>query len=590
MRTNLLIIFLLSCLFATAQGLRVDGKNIVDKNGKEVILRGIGLGGWMLQEPYMMQLSSIAGRQGEIRKKIVDLIGEEETNKFYTSWLQQHCTKNDIDSLAAWGFNSIRLPMHYNLFTLPAEKETDRESDTWLETGFSLTDSLLKWCTEARIYLILDLHAAPGGQGNDNAIADRDTQQPYLWTSAINQRKITALWKKLAARYAKQEWLGGYDILNEPNYGFTNNADKNGCAERSNKEIGLLYNAITDAIRSVDKDHMIIIEGNCWGNNYAGLLPVKDRNTVLSFHKYWNYNDEASIAAYLRMRDEYNMPVWCGETGENSNVWFADVIRLFEKNKIGWAMWPLKKNGINNPLEIDPGDGYRNLLKYWKGEAAKPSKTEAIDALATFTRQLNIKMNIKKRDVLDAFFRQPFDSITIPFKDHRLDQSVLVFAVDYDLGINGKAYHDNITANYWVSNTKRTDGNSGRSYRNDGVDIAATADSVSNGFAVIASEKGEWLQYTVNVSSAETYMAEIRSCTENDSAAKFSLFLNANNTMSKLAGSITVTGKQWQTITTNSFQLKKGDNKIRLMIDEGRMKINYIKLTKEKSSSKRLKK
>jgi endoglucanase len=56
-----------------------------------------------------------------------------------------------------------------------------------------------------------------------------------------------------------------------------------------------LQQRITAAIRAVDTRH-IVIEGNCWGNNYKGLPPAWDANMALSFHKYWNRNDEASIA------------------------------------------------------------------------------------------------------------------------------------------------------------------------------------------------------------------------------------------------------------------------------------------------------
>src|SRR6476469_3260310 len=145
-----------------AQGfLKADGTRIVDEAGREVILRGIGLGGWMLQEPYMLQLGGVAGTQNEIKAHIKDLVGEERTDSFYTAWLANDVTKGDVDSLAAWGFNSIRLPMHYNLFTLPVDEEPAAGINTWLEKGFALTDSLLSWCKANKIYLILDLHAAP---------------------------------------------------------------------------------------------------------------------------------------------------------------------------------------------------------------------------------------------------------------------------------------------------------------------------------------------------------------------------------------------------------------------------------------------
>ena len=85
------------------------------------------------------------------------------------------------------------------------------------------------------------------------------------------------------------------------------------------------------------------------------MLGTWDNNMVLSFHKYWNKNDQNSIQHILDFREQYQVPVWLGETGENSNVWFTEAIQLLESNNIGWSWWPLKKLGINNPLQI-PGN------------------------------------------------------------------------------------------------------------------------------------------------------------------------------------------------------------------------------------------
>ena len=80
---SLLLLFNVCTL--VGQGLRADGKKIVDKNGNEVLLRGMGLGGWMLQEGYMMQSAGIegAGTQFGFRNKITELIGETKTAEFY---------------------------------------------------------------------------------------------------------------------------------------------------------------------------------------------------------------------------------------------------------------------------------------------------------------------------------------------------------------------------------------------------------------------------------------------------------------------------------------------------------------------------
>ena len=322
--------------------LRQDGQKIVDEKGNNVLLRGLGLGGWMVQEGYMLKTSDFAGPQYKIKAKITELIGEKNTAEFYDAYLKNGITKRDIDSLAAWGFNSVRLPMHYNLYTLPIEDEKIAGENTWLDKGFKMTDDLLSWCEANKIYLILDLHAAPGGQGKDANISDYDTTKPSLWESKANQDKMIAFWKKIAERYKDNPWMGAYDIINEPNWNFTG-TNQNGCDEESNAPLRKLQVDITKAIREVDKNHLIFIEGNCWGNNYNGIFPLWDDNMALSFHKYWNENDKASIQKFLDYRVQYNVPIWLGESGENSNVWFTQCISLMETNNIGWAYWPMKK-------------------------------------------------------------------------------------------------------------------------------------------------------------------------------------------------------------------------------------------------------
>src|SRR5690606_37877251 len=143
-------------------------------------------------------------QQYRIKEEIEKLVGTEKTAELYQRWLKNHTQKIDIDSMAAWGFNSVRLPMHYNLYTLPVEDEPVAGENTWLEEGFAITDSLLNWCKANNLYLILDLHAAPGGQGNDLAISDRDPNKPSLWESEANEKKTIALWRKLAERYANE--------------------------------------------------------------------------------------------------------------------------------------------------------------------------------------------------------------------------------------------------------------------------------------------------------------------------------------------------------------------------------------------------
>jgi endoglucanase len=565
---------------AFAQGyLRVDAKRIVNQEGDNVLLRGMGLGGWMLQEGYMLGING-EGQQYRIREKIRDLIGSEKTDEFYGAWLSNHTTKADIDSMKSWGFNSVRLPMHYNLYTLAVEDEPVADKDTWLAKGFALTDSLLSWCKANNMYLILDLHAAPGGQGSDSNISDRNPSKPSLWESEANQKKTVALWRKLAERYANEPMIGAYDIINEPNWGFQDLAnDKNGIKEQKNEPLRKLMVDITNAIREVDKKHIIIIEGNGWGNNYNGILPQWDNNMVLSFHKYWNYNDEASIKQIKAFRDQYNIPVWIGETGENSNVWFADAISLFEKNNIGWSWWPLKKLRPNNPLQIRSNAGYEEVLRFWNGKAGKPTEASAYSGLINLAKSSNISANIVHPDVVDAMFRQPFENSSKPYKKVSLATNLSIPAVHYDLGRNQIAYFDNDTANYHISTGKRSPWNRGSVFRNDGVDIKKMT-SEEEKYFVSDIEDGEWLQYTFHVNKAGYYHINLLVAADGEGRVS----ITNVETNERVEAAIPATGgaESWKTLAAGKIRLLKGENKLRVKALKGGYNLAEIQISKSR--------
>jgi endoglucanase len=385
--------------------LHASGERIVDADGREVLLRGMGLGGWMLQEGYMLGIKK-EGTQHSIRARITDLIGKDDAARFYQLWRQNHMTRADVDRLAEAGFNSVRLPMHYDLFTLPVEDEPVKGRDTWLPTGFEMTDNLLAWCRANRMYLILDLHAAPGGQGKDANISDYDPGKPSLWESEENQRKTVALWRKLAERYADEPWIGGYDVLNEPNWGFegkTGEKAENGVLDESNRPIWDLYLRITRAIREVDRNHLIIVEGNGWGNNYGAFPDPWDRNIALSFHKYWNPNTEEAIAKFLALREKYHVPVWLGESGENTNEWFRECVELVERHHIGWSWWPHKK--VFSPrciMTVTAPDDFKKVVAYWNGEGERPSAESARRGLFELVENLKFAATRYNADVAAA--------------------------------------------------------------------------------------------------------------------------------------------------------------------------------------------
>ena len=131
------------------------GNQIIDLDGKPILLKGINLGNWLVPEGYFIKFKEV-NSPNRIYNFFNTLIGPAEARKFWNTYRENYITFDDIKKIKLLGFNSIRIPFHYSLFI--------KEDDNKLEgIGYQLIDNLVKWCKEESIYLLLDMHCAPGG-------------------------------------------------------------------------------------------------------------------------------------------------------------------------------------------------------------------------------------------------------------------------------------------------------------------------------------------------------------------------------------------------------------------------------------------
>jgi len=566
--------FLVILFFQTytcAQGyLHRSGTTIVDGNNKEVLLHGIGIGGWMVQEGYMFGNTGNSYSQHGLKAKLAALIGTSETEKFYTNWRNNFMRQRDVDSIAAWGFNSIRVPMHYNLFRrcFTADPQND--------TGFMLIDSLVRWAAAKNIYVILDMHATPGGQGDETGISDRDASKPYLWTSTANQDTLVQIWKNIAIKYATQPVIGGYDLINETNYA---------PMKPTNKLLLDMYIRITAAIRQSDTNHILFIEGNDYANNFTGLTPAWDENMAYSFHKYWNATDKGSIQGMLDLRTSTNRPLWLGETGENGNAWFTACVKTVEANKIGYANWAYKTyNRTQCPVAIKPFANWQKVLNYVNSDAALTA-ADCIAYLKQMTDGLLLENCRVNKDEIDAWTRQPFDNTPKPYAKNVIPG--IIFCANYDLGTQGIAYNDNVvqtlTMNPW------TNWNSGNVYRNDGVDIEACTDVApyNLGYNVAWTADNEWMLYTVDILKKGVYDLNLRCA--NDTTISGSLHVEIDG--KDVSGMVTIPGtggkQTWKDFRVNSIKLPSGTHTMKIVFDKAGYSINAVKWTASTSHKKK---
>lgn len=579
--------------------LHAAGPQMQNAAGREVVLRGFNVGGWLLQESYMLGTDTL-DCQWRIKQGLLRTMSEAEMEDFYRQYRANFITKADIDFLAKQGFSCVRLPFHYDLFLTAAQRQARTQAlrsptpqqvtgyveklSAWYDQnqlftdkqleGFRQIDKVLSWCAANRMYVILDLHAAPGGQGTDHNINDNFLPLD-LWKRrdakgrTIYQDLTVRLWEKLAARYRRDARVAMYDLINEPH-----NLNAAHGMSADNTELNALYARLINAVRAQGDPHLLLLEGNGYGNEYTNLTPDRlastdKRNLVYNAHRYWcpngpevadpNPNQINLLKNLAAFRDHWQVPVWVGETGENSNEWFAGAVQGLNAQNIGWCHWNIKR--VNSPASLLRVKSYGNIL------------TPA--GRAALLRNVQFAHCTPNHDVVAALTQPngssaPFATLSIPGT---------IAAVNYDLGRAGVAYQDDFSAR--IDYRDHTPWNQGGAYRNDGVDIAASPDPAApapaNSFSVASLSAGEWLQYTVNVAAPGAYLLQIR---VRPALVPGRLTLRLGDaTVGSVAVSPPAGPAEWQTVSLTTAPLPVGQHTLRLCVEQPVGQLGWLRFS-----------
>lgn len=356
-RTNIFFYFLLIPFLLTTLNypqlktfVSTKDKQIITPEGKPILLRGINLGNWLNPEGYMFKFQDVNSFR-LIDNTIKELIGADEARIFWQSFRNNYITKEDITYIKSTGLNHVRVPFNFKLFL------AEDHPEIWLEEGFKRLDDVVKWCKEENLYVLLDLHAAPGGQTGDNI--DDSWSYPFLFVDEQAQKTTIALWKKLAERYKDETIVIGYDLLNEPIPHYLE--DK----EELNLLLEPLYKKITAAIREVDTNHLIFIGGAQWNTNFKMFGEPFDDKLVYTFHKYWMPTVQEEIQDYVDFSNKHSVHMYLGESGENEDEWINSFRLLLEKNNMGWCFWPYKKmDSSRGMVQFTKTKEWEEIIKY----------------------------------------------------------------------------------------------------------------------------------------------------------------------------------------------------------------------------------
>lgn len=325
---------------ASAEGfIRTDGRRLVAPDGSTFDIRGMSIGNWLVPEGYMFKFEEMQSPR-EIDAVVTHLVGREAADAFWARFRDTYVGRDDIAFLKAAGFTTIRVPLHWGLFvtqTDPARPDAVRfEGEGW-----RLIDRLLGWCRETGMKVILDMHAAPGGQTGVNH--DDGTGYPMTFYVPAYRRLTIALWQEIARRYRDETAILGYDLLNEPISPYHD-------VDFLNDRLEPLYRDITRAIREVDPNHLVIVAGAQWSTNFDVFGPPFADNVVYTYHKFWASPERRSVQEYVDFGYRWDVPILLGETGEYNDTWNAAYREVNEHFGIGWSYWTYKN--LDTPSTI----------------------------------------------------------------------------------------------------------------------------------------------------------------------------------------------------------------------------------------------
>ncbi|HZT43695.1 MAG TPA: cellulase family glycosylhydrolase [Chthonomonadaceae bacterium] len=401
--------------------LQIKNGKIVDGQDQPVRLRGTCVGGWMNMENF---INGTPGAEHTLRRYMAEVLGPAKAEFFFTRLLDYMLAEEDIAFMKSCGATVVRLPVNYHHF------ERDAEPYKYLDAGFERLSRAIFWCEKHGLYAILDLHSCAGWQNTDWH-CDNDSRHALFWIHKDFQDRFVALWEELARRFQGQAALAGYNVMNEPVTGTPNGRFQDGTYISNWDALNSLYRRVVSAIRKIDSDHIIFLEGDCFSALFDGLEPPFAENLAYSSHNYtgagfgpgpypgdfwgshWDRQKQEEVflsASGTRFAHKHNVPLWVGEYGSVFHgppgdlayrlQAFQDQTDAFETFGAHWTTWTYKDVGVMSWVYVNPEADYmrrtekirkaKELLSvdFWEPMATAAPARDAIRQLAEFAEQV----------------------------------------------------------------------------------------------------------------------------------------------------------------------------------------------------------
>lgn len=308
--------------------------------------------------------------------------------------------EKDIETIKKWGLDHVRVPIDYDLIeTVKGDRK---------EEGFGYIQKAIDWCGKYGLNMVLDVHKTFGYSFDDG-----EAESGFFDNEAYQERFYN-MWEELAHRYGRYSDRVAFELLNEvtaKEYSDRWNTISTTCIKRIRKIapntkilLGGYFNNSIEALKDLPRplDENVIYNFHCYEplvftHQGAGWIPTMNRDFRMPFEStYAQYNRnikanlgdyakilipegasendvidvsyfEGLIAEAVKVAEERNVALYCGEfgvienaTAEDTLKWYSEICSCFNKYRIGRAMWSYRNMDFG--IADERMDGVREAI------------------------------------------------------------------------------------------------------------------------------------------------------------------------------------------------------------------------------------
>lgn len=318
--------------------LTAKGRNLYNKKGEKIQLKGVNLGAWLIWEDWLCAYEDYNDHY-EVLTALTERFGEEKAYELMNTYIKNFITEYDLDNIKSMGFNCVRVPFWFRNFYYDdnGRKILDKNGN-W---DFSILDWVVNECSKREIYVILDMHGAVGYQSDAPHSGKAKSVGLYDKTEQGERYRVLTdeLWTAIASRFKENPAVAMYDLLNEPMC----DCDCTEIRRRINNES--IYTRLYKTVRDADPEHIISFE--CiWT---AAAVPHKLfkgwSNVVYQVHFYQNSNFIFNLFVWLTRFYFADSPLLMGEFYPHKSTTWSNCFKTMNKAGYSWMLWTYKATG-----------------------------------------------------------------------------------------------------------------------------------------------------------------------------------------------------------------------------------------------------